>query len=83
MTPSLAGAFDVSPSLRLRAGAARGFRGPSFKELTWDFPNPFAGYAIRGNPDLRPEHSWQWSAGRGLVGVFRAWWRMSRSIATT
>lgn len=69
VTPSIAGAFDVSPSLRLRAGAARGFRGPSFKELAWDFPNPFAGYAIRGNPDLRPERSWQWSAG-GAWSVF-------------
>lgn len=63
VTPSLAGAFDATPALRLHAGAARGFRGPSFKELAWDFPNPFAGYAIRGNPDLRPERSWQWSAG--------------------
>ncbi len=63
VTPSLAAAFDLSPSLRLRAGAARGFRGPSFKELAWDFPNPFAGYVIRGNPGLRPERSWQWSAG--------------------
>jgi outer membrane receptor for ferrienterochelin and colicins len=52
---------------------ARGFRGPSFKELLWDFPNPFAGYAIKGNPALRPERSWQmslggaWSPARGLV----------------
>jgi len=42
---------------------ARGFRGPSFKELAWDFPNPFAGYVIHGDPGLRPEHSWQWSVG--------------------
>jgi outer membrane receptor for ferrienterochelin and colicins len=52
---------------------ARGFRGPSFKELAWDFPNPFAGYTIRGDPGLTPERSWQtsaglsWSAGGGVV----------------
>ncbi|HEX7023931.1 MAG TPA: TonB-dependent receptor, partial [Gemmatimonadales bacterium] len=63
LTPSLAAAMDLAPSLRLRAGAARGFRGPSFKELAWEFPNPFAGYTIRGNPDLLPERSWQWSVG--------------------
>jgi len=63
LTPSLAVAMDVAPTLRLRAGVARGFRGPSFKELAWDFPNPFAGYVIRGDPGLRPEHSWQWSVG--------------------
>ncbi len=75
VTPSVAGAFDISPALRIHAGAARGFRGPSFKELVWDFPNPFAGYAIRGNPDLKPERSWQWSAGA-------AWSPASDLVAT-
>lgn len=63
LTPSLAAAVDLAPTLRLRAGMARGFRGPSFKELAWDFPNPFAGYVIRGNSALHPERSWQWSVG--------------------
>ena len=58
-TPSVAAAWDATPSLRFRAGVARGFRGPSFKELAWDFPNPFAGYTIRGDPGLTPERSWQ------------------------
>ena len=62
-TPSLAAAWEAAPTLRFRAGLARGFRGPSFKELAWDFPNPFAGYVIRGNPSVRPEHSWQLSGG--------------------
>ena len=72
-TPSVAAAWDATPSLRFRAGVARGFRGPSFKELAWDFPNPFAGYTIRGDPGLTPERSWQtsaglsWSAGGGIV----------------
>ncbi len=73
VTPSLALAWDPASSLRLRLSGGRGFRGPSFKELAWDFPNPLAGYTIRGNPDLVPERSWQtalggtWSAGRNLV----------------
>ena len=73
VTPSLALAWDRSSSLRLRLSGGRGFRGPSFKELAWDFPNPLAGYTLRGNPDLRPERSWQtalggsWTIDRNLV----------------
>ena len=63
VTPSLASAWDASRVVRLRAAVGRGFRAPSFKELGWDFPNPFAGYTIQGNPDLNSERSWQVSAG--------------------
>jgi len=63
LTPSLAGAWLALPTLRFRAGVGRGFRGPSFKELAWDFANPAAGYIIRGNPAVVPERSWQSSAG--------------------
>ena len=63
LTPSIAGAWLLLPSLRFRAGVGRGFRGPSFKELAWDFQNPAAGYVIRGNPAAVPERSWQTSAG--------------------
>jgi outer membrane receptor for ferrienterochelin and colicins len=73
LTPSVAVAWDVRPALRLRASVGKGFRGPSFKELLWDFPNPSAGYMIAGNPDLVPEQSWQtsggfsWAVNRSLV----------------
>jgi outer membrane receptor for ferrienterochelin and colicins len=50
-------------SLRLRAVVGRGFRAPSFKELAWDFANLGAGYTVQGNPDLRPETSWNVTAG--------------------
>jgi len=63
LTPSLAAAWNASDRLRLRGGVGRGYRGPSFKELLWDFPNPTAGYLLSGNPDLRPERSWQVSGG--------------------
>ncbi|MHB1330057.1 MAG: TonB-dependent receptor plug domain-containing protein, partial [Gemmatimonadales bacterium] len=63
VTPSIAAAWVASDRVRLRGGVGRGYRGPSFKELLWDFPNPTAGYLLRGNPDLRPERSWQVSGG--------------------
>jgi outer membrane receptor for ferrienterochelin and colicins len=46
----------VAP-LAIRASAGRGFRGPDFKEQFLDFVNPAAGYAVQGNPLLRPERS--------------------------
>jgi outer membrane receptor for ferrienterochelin and colicins len=72
VTPSTGIAYEVTPSLRLKATAARGFRGPSMKELGWTFANVQAGYIIQGNPDLRPEESWSlstgatWAPARGL-----------------
>jgi outer membrane receptor for ferrienterochelin and colicins len=63
LTPSTGVAVEVTPRLRLTATAARGFRGPSVKELGWTFANIGAGYVIQGNPDLRPESSWSRSTG--------------------
>ncbi len=57
VTPSLALAWEPNRTIRLRATAARGFRAPSFKETGWNFANVTAGYAVEGNPDLRPEKS--------------------------
>ena len=64
---------DISPTLgltraagehvRLRASVARGFRAPSFKELTWEFANLGAGYVLRGFPGLAAERSWSVSGG--------------------
>lgn len=63
VTPSLSAAWELTASLRWRAGLGRGFRAPSFKELAWDFSNPLASYIILGNPNLAPERSWQFSTG--------------------
>lgn len=52
---------DGSP-LALRASVGRGFRAPDFKELYLNFVNAAAGYAVNGNPALRPEHSTNYSA---------------------
>jgi outer membrane receptor for ferrienterochelin and colicins len=49
-------ARPVAP-LAIRGSLGRGFRGPDFKEQFLDFVNPAAGYAVQGNPLLRPERS--------------------------
>ena len=56
-SPKLALRFQARPELTVRASVGRGFRAPDFKELWMDFTNDGAGYAVHGNPDLRPEHS--------------------------
>lgn len=67
-TPAFTTAIEPSSAWRLHGSVARGFRGPSFKESGWSFSNAGAGYIVEGNPELVPEHSWQFSAG--------AAWRM-------
>src|SRR5690606_34556950 len=68
----------------LKVGGARGFRAPSFKELYTDFTNTRgATYTVLGDPDLRPEYSWNASAevgrtmgsSRVYVRGFRNWLR--------
>jgi outer membrane receptor for ferrienterochelin and colicins len=66
-TPRLALRLRASDPLMIRASASRGFRAPDFKELYLDFTNEPAGYAVRGNPDLTPEHSVNLSAGADWV----------------
>ena len=63
VSPKLAMRWSASPSIVLRLSAASGFRAPDFKELYFDFTNDGAGYAVHGNPDLRPERSGNVTAG--------------------
>ena len=58
LSPSLGVAWEPVNQVRVRGSLARGFRGPSFKERSWNFINVAAGYRIEGNPDLVPESSW-------------------------
>jgi outer membrane receptor for ferrienterochelin and colicins len=71
-TPSVGAAWQPLPSVRLRANVARGFRAPGFKEVRYQFTNPVAGYALAGNPLLRPERSTSAGAG-GTWAVGRGW----------
>lgn len=65
LTPHVAVLLRPSASLALRASAGAGYRAPAFKELYMEFLNatPSFSYAVRGNPDLRPESSRNFSLG--------------------
>ncbi len=71
--PSVGAAWQLTPELRFRANVARGFRAPGFKDIRYTFANPGAGYSVRGNPDLIPEHSistatgFTWSVSNALT----------------
>lgn len=53
--------------LYAKAGLARGFRAPSFNELYLDFLQARFFYSVQGNPDLRPEESWNLTAEVGAA----------------
>lgn len=57
LAPRVATMWRLSEPVALRASIGRGYRAPDFKELYLDFVNSAAGYAVRGNEALRPEHS--------------------------
>lgn len=65
LTPRVAALFRPLPSLALRGSVGRGYRAPAFKELYMEFLNlgSGTGYAVRGNPQLRPETSTNLSLG--------------------
>jgi outer membrane receptor for ferrienterochelin and colicins len=78
VAPRLATMWRPVDAVALRASVGRGFRAPDFKELYIDFVNSGAGYAVQGNPDLKPEESTAYAlsgeyagrALRGRVGAF-------------
>ena len=84
IAPRLAAMWRPKDALAVRASVGRGFRAPDFKELYLDFVNTAAGYAVRGNADLRPESSTsaalgvEWTGTRVWVrsGLFRNDYRM-------
>lgn len=67
---------DVAPRVGLiwhnrsgmyaKVGLAHGFRAPSFTEQFSNFTNSEAFYAVTGNPDLKPERSWNLTGEVGL-----------------
>ena len=63
LSPTLGLTRAVGGQVRVRGTVARGFRAPSFKELTWQFVNLGGGYVLQGFPDLLPESSWNISGG--------------------
>ncbi|MBD2752055.1 TonB-dependent receptor [Spirosoma validum] len=75
--PSLNTKFALTKNLDLRLAYARGFRSPALRELYFNFFD--ASHSLRGNPNLKAEHSnsfngslvWQGSAWfKSTLGFF-------------
>lgn len=56
--PRFAAAWRPAEGVLVRAGAGRGYRAPSAKELGFVFDHSSYGYRVEGNSHLRPESSW-------------------------
>ncbi|MCC6365443.1 MAG: TonB-dependent receptor [Bryobacterales bacterium] len=56
-SPTLGIGYWASSKWKLRAGASRAFRLPTYTDLYYSDP------ANRGNPLLRPEHAWSYEGG--------------------
>lgn len=69
LAPRVAMLYRPREGLAVRGSFGRGFRAPDFKELYLAFVNDAAGYAVHGNPDLRPERSTSLSLGGEWTGA--------------
>jgi outer membrane cobalamin receptor len=56
-SPSIAAAYTLTHTTRLRASAGHGFRFPTYVDLYYADPTTI------GNPNLKPESSWSYEAG--------------------
>jgi outer membrane cobalamin receptor len=56
-SPSVAAAFTVTSTVRLRGSAGHGFRVPTYVDLYYSDPTTI------GNPNLKPESSWSYEGG--------------------
>jgi outer membrane cobalamin receptor len=56
-SPSVAAAYTLTHTIRLRASAGHGFRLPTYVDLYYADPTTI------GNPNLKPESSWSYEAG--------------------
>ena len=56
-SPSVAAAYTLNKTIRLRGSAGHGFRLPTYTDLYYSDP------ATVGNPALKPESSWSYEGG--------------------
>lgn len=68
LAPRVSTLWRPLDGLSIRGSFGRGYRAPDFKELYLSFVNEAAGYAVYGNPDLRPERSTSVSLGSEFAG---------------
>jgi iron complex outermembrane receptor protein len=79
-SPTVGGGWWLSRRLKLRAGASRAFRVPSYTDLYYHDP------ANVGSPWLRPERAWSleagadWNAGARLRGGITVFERRERDV---
>ena len=89
VTPRVAALVRLNHDVTVRASWSEGFRAPDFKELYIEFVNTAAGYAVAGNPDLKPESSsafaldTEWLLGRISARVGAHYTRYRDFIETT
>ena len=67
LSPRLGAALRGADGLYLKAEVAHGFRAPSFDEQYLSLLQAQFGYAVYGNPSLRPEQSWNLTGETGLA----------------
>ncbi|QGM80070.1 TonB-dependent receptor domain-containing protein [Otariodibacter oris] len=68
--------YHLTPELTMKGGVAKAFRAPTIREISEDYITSTQGGAgvIYGNPDLKPETSWnqeigiEYSNGQGISG---------------
>jgi outer membrane cobalamin receptor len=78
-SPSVAAAYALTSTLRLRAAAGHGFRQPTYVDLYYSDP------ATLGNPALKPETSWtyegglDWKPANGRLTLTAAGFRLNQS----
>jgi hemoglobin/transferrin/lactoferrin receptor protein len=56
-SPKLLATYDLTPEVQLFAQWSMAYRAPTMNELYLNFSNAAFGYAVLGNPDLKPETS--------------------------
>jgi outer membrane cobalamin receptor len=78
-SPSVAAAFTLTKTVRLRGSAGHGFRLPTYVDLNYSDP------ATIGNPNLKPESSWSyeggadWTPANGRLTLTAAGFRLNQS----
>ena len=67
LSPRVGAALRANDGLYLKAEVAHGFRAPSFDEQYLSLLQAQFGYAVTGNPSLKPEQSWNVTGEAGLA----------------